>query len=394
MIVISPTGKRDRGYVIVLSILALSAFVSCITERTALGAQLAKEQAANVKDGIIDNWYREVRAATDYIVTDRKIVHADLEMPISCVKFGQKPADGRSLYISLHGGGNTTKEFNDGQWQNQCHLYAPEEGVYICPRAPYDDWDMHFKPGLDEFYKDIILFAYSHLSVNPDKVYIMGYSAGGDGVWRLAPRMADTWAAASMMAGHPGDVSLVNLRNTPFMVWCGALDSAYDRNIQCSARIAELDSLQKADPEGYIHEGHIVEGKQHWMDQADTLAVSWMAQYRRNPYPARIVWRQEEVLHHSFYWISVPDNEMQRGKEVRVNVKGNVINIDKCDYSKLTFGLNDNIVNLDKPVKVRMNGRTIVKKKLVRSKETMERTLRERQDARYAFDCELEVGIK
>ena len=85
---------------------------------------------------------------------------------------------------------------------------------------------------------------------------------------------------------------------------------------------------------------------------------------------------------------------MQRGKEVRVNVKGNVINIDKCDYSKLTFGLNDNIVNLDKPVKVRMNGRTIVKKKLVRSKETMERTLRERQDARYAFDCELEVGIK
>jgi ABC-type multidrug transport system fused ATPase/permease subunit len=42
--------------------------------------------------------------------------------------------------------------------------------------------------------------------------------------------MADRWAAASMMAGHPGGVSLVNLRNTPYMMWVGALDKAYDRN--------------------------------------------------------------------------------------------------------------------------------------------------------------------
>ena len=377
-----------------MTLLAFMAIMPCCAGNTARRKSLDKEQAAAARADVIDHWYREIRSATDYIAMDRKIIHGDLEMPISCMVFGQKPDDGYSLYISLHGGGNAPKDLNDSQWQNQWHLYRPAEGVYICPRAPYDDWDMHFKPGLDEFYKDIILFAYSHLGVNPDKVYIMGYSAGGDGVWRLAPRMADTWAAASMMAGHPGDVSLVNLRNTPFMVWCGALDSAYDRNRQCSARIAELDSLQNSDPEGYIHEGHIVAGKSHWMDQADTLAVGWMAQYRRNPYPSKIVWRQEEVLHDSFYWVSVPDDEMARGKEVRLSVRDNVISIDRCDYSRLTFGLNDSIVNLDKPVKVKMNDRTIARKKLVRSMETMEKTLHERQDARYAFDSELEVIIK
>ncbi len=383
-----------KGKGIIMTILAFMAIMPCCAGNTARRKSLDKEQAAAARADVIDNWYREVRSVTDYIALDRKIIHGDLEMPISCTVSGQKPDDGYSLYISLHGGGNAPKDLNDSQWQNQWHLYRPAEGVYICPRAPYDDWDMHFKPGLDEFYKDIILFAYSHLGVNPDKVYIMGYSAGGDGVWRLAPRMADTWAAASMMAGHPGDVSLVNLRNTPFMVWCGALDSAYDRNRQCSARIAELDSLQNSDPEGYIHEGHIVAGKSHWMDQADTLAVGWMAQYRRNPYPAKIVWRQEEVLHDSFYWVSVPDGEMARGKEVRLSVSDNVISIDRCDYSRLTFGLNDSIVNLDKPVKVIMNGRTIARKKMVRSMETMEKTLHERQDARYAFDSELEVMIK
>lgn len=383
-----------KGKGIIMTLLAFMAIMPCCAGNTVWRKSLDKEQAAAARADVIDHWYGEIRSATDYIAMDRKIIHGDLEMPISCMVFGQKPDDGYSLYISLHGGGNAPKDLNDSQWQNQWHLYRPAEGVYICPRAPYDDWDMHFKPGLDEFYKDIILFAYSHLGVNPDKVYIMGYSAGGDGVWRLAPRMADTWAAASMMAGHPGDVSLVNLRNTPFMVWCGALDSAYDRNRQCSARIAELDSLQNSDPEGYIHEGHIVAGKSHWMDQADTLAVGWMAQYRRNPYPSKIVWRQEEVLHDNFYWVSVPDDEMARGKEVRLSVRDNVISIDRCDYSRLTFGLNDSIVNLDKPVKVKMNDRTIARKKLVRSMETMEKTLHERQDARYAFDSELEVIIK
>lgn len=383
-----------KGKGIIMTLLAFMAIMPCCAGNTVRRKSLDKEQAAAARADVIDHWYREIRSATDYIAMDRKIIHGDLEMPISCMVFGQKPDDGYSLYISLHGGGNAPKDLNDSQWQNQWHLYRPAEGVYICPRAPYDDWDMHFKPGLDEFYKNIILFAYSHLGVNPDKVYIMGYSAGGDGVWRLAPRMADTWAAASMMAGHPGDVSLVNLRNTPFMVWCGALDSAYDRNRQCSARIAELDSLQNSDPEGYIHEGHIVAGKSHWMDQADTLAVGWMAQYRRNPYPSKIVWRQEEVLHDNFYWVSVPDDEMARGKEVRLSVRDNVISIDRCDYSRLTFGLNDSIVNLDKPVKVKMNDRTIARKKLVRCMETMEKTLHERQDARFAFDCELEVIIK
>lgn len=122
--------------------------------------------------------------------------------------------------------------------------------------------------------------------------------------------MADNWAAASMMAGHPGDVRLENLRNTPFMVWCGAKDAAYQRNTLDEARLLELDSLQREDPEGYIHGGQIVPGMGHWMMRADTAAISWMEQYQRNPYPKKIVWQQEEVLRPSFYWVSAPQKEL------------------------------------------------------------------------------------
>ena len=60
-----------------------------------------------------------------------------------------------------------------------------------------------------------------------------------------------------------------------------------ERNKVCAEYIGKLDALQADDPEGYVHEGHIVPGKGHWMDGKDAAAVPWMAKYTRNPYPKR-----------------------------------------------------------------------------------------------------------
>lgn len=258
-----------------------------------------------------------------------------LAMQFSYQVFGEKPRDGHSLYISMHGGGNTSHSVNDSQWENQKRLYRPAEGVYVCPRAPWDDWDMWFKAPMDGLLEELIETMVATMEVSPDKVYLMGYSAGGDGVWRLAARMADHFAAAAMMAGHPGDVHLENLRNMPFTIWVGADDAAYNRNVEVAKRGLELDSLQKWDPDGYVHETHVVAGKPHWMDLEDAASVPWMAQFVRNPDPDRIVWRQEEVCRPSFYWLSVPRDEMQRGMTVIVSRKGNTYNIERCDYSWL-----------------------------------------------------------
>ena len=67
-------------------------------------------------------------------------------------------------------------------------------------------------------------------SVDPNRVYLLGYSAGGDGVYQITPRMADRWAGANMSAGHPNGVGLVNLYHVPFVIQVGECDSAYNRN--------------------------------------------------------------------------------------------------------------------------------------------------------------------
>lgn len=314
-----------------------------------------------------------------------------LRMPVLYKVFGEAPADGRSLYISMHGGGNAPKELNDHQWQNQIRLYTPKEGVYVAPRAPFDDWNMWFRPQMDEFFERLIWAAVTEFDVNPDKVYLLGYSAGGDGVWRMAPRMADRWAAASMMAGHPGEASQLNLRNVPFMIWMGELDEAYNRNTLAAEKGRMLDSLRMSDPLGYVHETHIVKGKGHWMERADTAAITWMSAFRRNPYPERVVWRQEETVRPTLYWLKVNFAEACPGMSLVARREGNRIIVEHCDYSSFTVCLNDEMMDLDKPVIVEYGGEVLFRGKVKRNKETMARNLRERKDVRFAFPAEIQV---
>ena len=355
--------------------------------------KLDKEDAKEASFIIDSLWLqesaKELRKQWDKLT----ISNDSLSLPCACRTFGMYPRDGRSLYISLHGGGECPKEVNDEQWMNQIYLYQVPEGIYVAPRAPWNTWNLWHRKGLDELFEQLIRACVVFEGVNPNKVYLMGYSAGGDGVWRMAPRMADKWAAAAMMAGHPGNSSQENLLNLPFTIWMGENDAAYDRNRLAKEKGELLDSLAAANPGKYIHSINIIEGKGHWMDNADADAIGWMSQYRRNPYPKRVVWRQEEVLREHFYWLSAPADELEHGKRVEASIEGNTINISSCDYSKLTIYLNDNMVDLDKKVKIYYKGKKIKTFKPKRTIANLYKTLWLRGDRSYAFPCIVEVRL-
>ena len=355
--------------------------------------KLTEKGAIEAEQVLLEAWKKEVKRKYHRFWVLKNFSRDGLQMKFDYRVFGELPEDGRSLFISMHGGGNAPEALNTQQWKNQIRLYEPREGVYVAPRAPWDDWNMWFKPGLDEFFEALIQTAVVEMEVNPDKVYLMGYSAGGDGVWRMAPRMADRWAAASMMAGHPGEVSQVNLRNVPFMIWMGENDGAYDRNKLAVEKGRVMDSLQQAEPEGYIHETHIVKGKGHWMDRADTAAIAWMTKYKRNALPKKIVWRQEEVMRPFMYWLGVDLETARPGMAVVAELSGNEIKIEACDYPKLRIYLNDRMVDMDKPVKVTYKGKVLFEKKLARTAKCMARTLCERGDSELVFSGYVEVEI-
>lgn len=342
---------------------------------TLLLADSRNQQAAVLKKGWAD------KALTD----GEHVLKFDYRL------FGEKPKDGRSLFISLHGGGNAPPAVNDQQWKNQIGLYKPSEGVYVAPRAPTNTWNLWHEAHIDPLLDQLIQAAVLTEGVNPDKVYIMGYSAGGDGVYQLATRMTDRWAAAAMMAGHPNEVTPVNLRNIGFALHMGALDKAYDRN-----KIAErwghwLDSLQTADPGGYKHQVQLHEGRSHWMQREDTVAVPWMMQFRRNPIPDKVVWKQDDRLLPDFYWLAAPENQQKAGREAIVSYKGNTIRIEKNDYDTLLIRLNDKMMNLDKPVEIFYDGKRIFNTRVKRTAGTLQQTITSRHDPGLMFSAEIAI---
>ena len=353
--------------------------------------KLDKEQCAQAADIADSLWIASTRKRLQTKWEKLTFRNDSLKLSCACRVFGMVPNNGRSLYISLHGGGECPKEVNDEQWMNQIYLYQPDEGVYVAPRAPWNTWDLWHREGLDQMLEELIQACVVFEGVNPNKVYLMGYSAGGDGVWRLAPRLADKWAAASMMAGHPGETSQMNLMNLPYSIWMGSEDAAYNRNTLAAEKAAVLDSLAEAHPGKYIHQTNILQGKGHWMDREDAAALQWMAQYRRNPYPKQIVWRQEKVAREHFYWLSVPANEAVQGKRVEARIEGNTIHIDHCDYSQLTICLNDYMVDLDKKVTILYKGKKIKSKKLQRTIANIYRNLNGRNDRSYAFPARVKI---
>lgn len=294
---------------------------------------------------------------------------------------GEKPADGWALFISLHGGGGAPAGVNDQQWQNQIRLYDSPGSIFVAPRAPTNNWNLWHEGHIDGLFDRLIAGGIIAQGVNPNKVYLLGFSAGGDGVYQLGPRMADRFAAAAMLAGHPNEASPLGLRNLPFAIWCGANDGAYNRNRIAGEWLQKLAELQRADPEGYVHSGQIVAGKGHWMDLQERAAIPWMAGFKRNPWPKKIVWRQDDVLGRRFYWLALPEGvEVDAGEKIVATVEEQTINLETTRLRDVALRLSDQLINLDLPVKVLVKGKVVFEGKVKRDTVSAARALSERLD--------------
>ncbi len=320
-----------------------------------------------------------------------EITIGDKTLRYSTTTFGKRPEKGWSLWISLHGGGGTTKAINDQQWENQKKLYTLEEGIYLAPRAPTDTWNLWHEAHIDVLFDRLIENCIHLEGVDPDRVFVLGYSAGGDGVYQLAPRMADRFAGAAMMAGHPNDARPEGLRNLPFTLHMGGDDAAYSRNavaVKWKERLAELREL---DPLGYEHWVEIHEGKGHWMDREDALAIPWLAPRTRNLRQKTIVWVQDDVTHSRSYWLAVP--EPRRGVRIDATQNGQVIEVAASHSVQLSIRLDDTMLDLDQEVIVRQRGRVLFRGIVPRTISAVAKTLAERGDPRGVWSAEVTVDV-
>lgn len=343
-------------------------------------APLNKDQSAECRT-ILWNWFANLQKEKNKAEFESRILTSgEFKMPFEYKIFGEKPEGGRSLFISMHGGGGAPKRVNDQQWQNQIGLYEPNEGVYVAPRAPTDTWNLWHQDHIDILFSRLILQMVLFEDVNPDRVYLMGYSAGGDGVYQLAPRMASHFAAAAMMAGHPNETQPDGLRNIPFALYMGGKDAAYNRNKIAAEWKDKLKTLQDADPDGYTHKVVIYPDFGHWMQRQDAEALAWMTGFVRHPMPRKIIWLQDDVTHRAFYWIGVPTSvDLGDRSRIQASVSGQSITIQSQSLKSFELYLDDPLIDLDLPVKVDVNG-SVKEFQCVRTCQSLYQSLIQRKD--------------
>lgn len=337
-----------------------------------------KEAPKFAVQALVEDWQEKEKAEREKELQARVIAAGGKEMRFLEKVFGKAPPQGHALWISMHGGGGAPPAVNDGQWKNQIRLYQPAEGYYVAPRAPTDTWNLWHEGHIDELFDRLISDYVICRGVDPDRIYLMGYSAGGDGVYQLAPRMADRFAAASMMAGHPNETRPDGLRNLPFEIFMGGKDSAYERNQIAANWKTLLKEQQAQDPEGYPHRVTIYPECGHWMNGQDAEALPRMAVQLRKEWPRRVVWLQDDVTHERFYWLGVTREGAKQGRRLVGEVDGQTIKIEGENVAGLRLWLSDELLDLDQEIVVLRNGKEAFRGRVKRSAEVVVQSLEQR----------------
>ena len=351
-----------------------------------------------------------------------EMVFGEVSMRYTMMVFGDKPDYGYPLYIALHGGGaGETPDFNDSQWEDMQEYYTDELecGIYVAVRGVRDTWDTHFNPESYPLYDRLIEYMILTEDVDSSRVYLMGFSAGGDGVYAISARMPDRFAAANMCSGHPNGISLLNLRNLPIQLQAGEYDDEFDRNRVTAEYGLKLDELQEQFGGGYLHrtlihydQGHNYEDYQSapipvmtdiaaWLNEGDrthenvdSYPPHYMDQFTRDPYPTELVWdlstraplRETET----FYYLSAP-YETDQGI-IMVTADGdNVFEIQTSEDMEGEFSmyLNGYMADLSRPVTFIVNGveTTLT---LEPSRAILEETTADRGDPWYQFEAKVD----
>ena len=353
---------------------------------------LSRSEAKSLKEKLYEDHKKNVLSNRSKEMQDQLIKIGENEMKFDLSFFGPEPETGWSLYFSLHGGGGVPDSVNENQWIRHKTLYTFKEGIVLVPRSPTNTWNMWHQDHIDAFFNRLIQNMIIFHNVDPNRIYLMGYSAGGDGVYQLAPRMADRFAAAAMMAGHPNETSPLGLRNIGFTIHMGENDTPYDRNKVAMEWKIQLKTLKENDLNGYHHLVKIHKNKGHWMEGLDSSAISWISNFVRNPFPKKVVWKQDDVTHNRFYWLK--NNDPLESSLIIASINGQIINIEKTNVSDMIIRLNDQLIDMDKKVIVKYLGKEIFNSIVQRDSAIISTTMKEYGDPESVYFGEIPISLE
>jgi pimeloyl-ACP methyl ester carboxylesterase len=325
-----------------------------------------------------------------------RVRSGDHESPYTVRAVGDRPVDGWPLFIAMHGGGNTPQEVNDRQWRIMQTYYKdqPQAGgyLYLALRAPNNTWngfyDDYVYPLVARLIRQFLAFG----DVNPNKVFLMGYSHGGYGAFAIGPKMPDHFAAIHASAAAPtdGETSARTLRNTIFTYMIGEHDTAYGRLDRNRAFDDKVRALRGTRTDIYPVVMEYKAGYRH-SGLPDKDKIGDMFPAVRNPVPRELTWELTDPVIRSFFWLHVP--QPSKSQLLEATCRNNRVTIQTTGVQNASVRLDSRLVRFQDPVTFTVNGQEHIVE-LQPSLRTLALTLMERGDPELAFTAEWNLPLQ
>ncbi len=361
----------------------------------------------------IDQIIRIIQTERDYLpqptgtMPDERIEarghahHLALSVPLT-----YQPAKGYGLVVCLHGAGFTGEAYLE-RWQAR----LGEDYVLACPTVPMGAW---FTRGAEELVLATIRSMQRRYHIDPDRVFLTGMSNGGIGAWVIGMHNAPLFAGIAPMASGLDNVLmpfLANLRSTPLYIIHGAKDQVMP--VELSRTITkELTRLGYPFVYREHDREHPMAGGHYFPREELSDLVIWLNAQRRNPLPTSVTVVREASHFQSFGWVRIDTtdaiaafsedlvskrDELTREKRyARLDASvtaPNRIEVETGLVRRYTLFLNDQLVDLSKPVTIVTNKQVSFEGVAVPTVETLLRQARLRQDARQLFPAELSIQV-
>ncbi len=319
-------------------------------------------------------------------------------MPFYYFSKGSKPAAGYPLFLFLHGSGNSSLD----EWHavySWAGYFQDSPSLYFIPRSPKGAEGTRWKLKSRQLtWEQLLCQSYLQGETDPNRIYFFGISEGAYGSQSLAAFYADYLAGAGPLAGGENlkFAPPENYANIAFTMHTGEKDFSYSRDQLTLAVGEELDRLQAAHPGYYNHRVELMPGKEHGFYYNEAQTTEWLErQPARNPWPKYVYWEDFPLdegydgeasrrYRDGFYNLYVKERSNDDASSrscYEMTITGNTVDLTvnivtyavaedgpyniplkyAKTYTPATKGrvviyLNDKLVDLTRPVTVRVNG--------------------------------------
>jgi Predicted peptidase len=209
------------------------------------------------------------------------------------------PAKRYKLVVCLHGYSGD----DYGAVQTILTGAKPDDFIVV---APFGRGDMAYTAVGEQDVLDVMDLIRRNYSIDPDCIYLTGWSMGGCGTWRIGQFYADRFAAIAPFCGWTSTSYLENLQNLPTLVVHGAVDQTvpveYDQN--SVARLSELKApVIYEELPGVDHDAWGGWLRKH----GGNNLFDYFRNYRRICWPERVEMSIPYLRFRKHYWVRIEE---------------------------------------------------------------------------------------